>query len=226
MQSDVSLQPFRACKIISQITLEENNALVKVEGEIDMFTSPNLRDTLLPFFKKKVQGIIVDLTQVSFMDSSGIATLVEGLQWSKKENSREALGKIVEERFDLKKMSQLSLARHWKERTESEKQEFVDLFCRLLKDTYLSKMEGYTDEKVIFLKERIKKKKAQIDTKIITQTVEIPINYRMFTKKDNQWRVYDVVIEGVSLIANYRSQFNKMLEKDSFEDLMDKLKKK
>jgi phospholipid transport system substrate-binding protein len=143
-----------------------------------------------------------------------------------KEERREALGKIVEERFDFKKMSQLSLAKHWKERTESERQEFVALFGRLLKDTYISKMEGYTDEKVIFLKERIKKKKAQIDTKIITPTVEIPINYRMFTKKNNQWRVYDVVIEGVSLIGNYRSQFNQMLEKDSFEELMDKLKNK
>jgi len=61
-------------------------ALVYVEGEIDMFTSPNMRDTFLPFFKKNVKGIIVDLTGVSFMDSSGIATLVEGLQWSKKEN--------------------------------------------------------------------------------------------------------------------------------------------
>ncbi len=145
---------------------------------------------------------------------------------SQKEKRLEALGKIVEERFDFKKMSQLSLARHWKKRTESEKQEFVALFGRLLKDTYISKIEGYTDEKVIFLKERIKKKKAQINTKIITQTIEIPINYRMFTQKGNQWRVYDVIIEGVSLIGNYRSQFNQMLEKASFEDLMDKLKKK
>ncbi len=145
---------------------------------------------------------------------------------AQKEKRREVLGKIVEERFDFKKMSQLSLARHWKERTEPERQEFVALFGRLLKDTYISKMEGYTDEKVIFLKERIKKKKAQIDTKIITQTVEIPINYRMFTKKKDQWMVYDVVIEGVSLIGNYRSQFGQMLEKDSFEDLMEKLKKK
>ncbi len=82
-------------------------ALVNVEGEIDMFTSPNLRDTLLPFFKKKVEGIIVDLTQVSFMDSSGIATLVEGLQWSKKE-SREfiltGLGKTVFNALSLTKL--------------------------------------------------------------------------------------------------------------------------
>ncbi len=65
--------------------LKDNIGMVAVEGEVDMFTSPDLRDTLLPFFKKKVKGIIVDLSGVSFMDSSGIATLVEGLQWSKKE---------------------------------------------------------------------------------------------------------------------------------------------
>ena len=145
---------------------------------------------------------------------------------AQKEHRREALEKIVEERFDFEKMSQLSLARHWKERSASEKSEFVALFGRLLKDTYLSKMEGYTDERVVFITELIKEKKAQIDTKIITQTVEIPINYRMFTRENDQWLVYDMVIEGVSLIGNYRSQFGQMLEKDSFEDLMDKLKKK
>ncbi|MCP4719980.1 MAG: ABC transporter substrate-binding protein [Desulfobacteraceae bacterium] len=145
---------------------------------------------------------------------------------SQKEKRRDMLGKIVEERFDFEKMSQLSLARYWKERTQDEKSEFVALFGRLLKDTYITKMEGYTDEKVIFLKERRKKTKVQIDTKIITQTIEIPINYRMFTRENDQWMVYDVVIEGVSLIGNYRSQFGQILERDSFEELMDKLKKK
>jgi len=71
-------------KIKSRV--KENIGMVAVEGDVDMFTSPNLRDRLLPFFKKQIKGIIVDLTGVSFMDSSGIATLVEGLQWSKKEN--------------------------------------------------------------------------------------------------------------------------------------------
>ncbi len=145
---------------------------------------------------------------------------------SQKEKRRDMLGKIVEKRFDFEKMSQLSLARYWKERTQDEKSEFVALFGRLLKDAYITKMEGYTDEKVIFLKERRKKKKVQINTKIITQTIEIPINYRMFTRENDQWMVYDVVIEGVSLIGNYRSQFGKILERDSFEELMDKLKKK
>jgi phospholipid transport system substrate-binding protein len=145
---------------------------------------------------------------------------------AQKDTRREALEKIVEERFDFDKMSQLSLARHWKERSEAEKSEFIALFGRLLKDTYISKMEGYTDEQVVFINELIKKQKAQIDTKIITQTVEIPINYRMFTRDNVHWLVYDMVIEGVSLIGNYRSQFGQMLEKDSFEELMNKLKKK
>jgi anti-sigma B factor antagonist len=86
---------------------KEGIALVNVEGEIDMFTSPNLRDTLLPFFKKGVEGIIVDLNGVSFMDSSGIATLVEGLQWSKKEKRKfvlSSLGKTVFNALSLTKL--------------------------------------------------------------------------------------------------------------------------
>lgn len=145
---------------------------------------------------------------------------------AQKEKRREALGTLVEERFDFEKMSQLSLGKHWKERTESEKSEFVTLFSHLLKDTYITKIEAYTDERVLFLSERIDNKKAQIDTKIITKTVEIPINYRMFARESDQWRVYDLVIEGVSLISNYRSQFGQMLENDSFENLMGKLKQK
>ena len=134
--------------------------------------------------------------------------------------------KIIEKRFDFEKMSQMSLARHWKERTNQEKSEFVALFSQLLEDTYLNKIEFYNNEKIIYLKERIKNKKAQIDTKVITQTVEIPINYRMFTRGNDEWKIYDLVIEGVSLIGNYRSQFKQILEKNSFEVLLDKLKKK
>jgi len=145
---------------------------------------------------------------------------------SQKKKRWETLGKIVENRFDFKKMSQLSLARNWKKITPSEKEEFVALFGQLLKNTYLTKIQAYTDEEVIFIKERIRKKKAQIDTKIISKTIEIPINYRMFTRKNGQWMVYDLIIEGVSLIANYRSQFAHILEKESFEELLDKLKNK
>ena len=93
-------------KIKSRV--KENIGLVVVEGEVDMLTSPNLRDKLLPFFKKKVKGIIVDLSGVSFMDSSGIATLVEGLQWSKKENRQfvlTGLGTNIMNALTLTKLS-------------------------------------------------------------------------------------------------------------------------
>ena len=91
------------------ITSKEDNgiALVFVEGEIDMFTSPNLRETLLPYFTSATPGIIVDLSQVSFMDSSGIATLVEGLQWSKKENREFILAGLGETVFNALSLTKL-----------------------------------------------------------------------------------------------------------------------
>ena len=82
-------------------------ALIFVEGEIDMFTSPNLRDTLLPYFKPSTQGIVVDLSGVSFMDSSGIATLVEGLQWSKKEDRKFILAGLGETVFNALSLTKL-----------------------------------------------------------------------------------------------------------------------
>ncbi len=144
----------------------------------------------------------------------------------KKIQRREMLREIARVRFDYRKMSQLSLGKHWKTITDQEKKDFVDLFGTLLEDTYMAKIETYTNEDVVFLKDRIKKKKAQVNTKIITKSVEIPIDYRMYRKKENLWMVYDMVIEGVSMIGNYRSQFGQMLERGSFESLMVKLKEK
>jgi phospholipid transport system substrate-binding protein len=142
------------------------------------------------------------------------------------ETRRAALRKVIHERFSFAKMSQLSLARHWKKRSAEEKKAFIDLFGQLLEQTYISKIESYTDEKVAYGKEFVRKKKAQVNTKIITDTVEIPINYRMYRTKDGSWMVYDLVIEGVSLVGNYRSQFDQILQKGSYEKLLDELKKK
>jgi phospholipid transport system substrate-binding protein len=143
-----------------------------------------------------------------------------------KEKRRESLRIIIHERFSFAKMSQLSLARHWKKRSDEEKKAFIEMFGQLLEETYVSKIEAYTDEKVVYVKEYVKKKKAQIYTKIITDTVEIPIDYRMYKSKDENWLVYDLVIEGVSLVGNYRSQFDQILKKDSYETLIETLKKK
>jgi len=142
------------------------------------------------------------------------------------EKRRASLRNVINERFSFAKMSQLSLARHWKKRSNEEKKEFIKLFGQLLEDTYISKIEAYTDEEVVYVKEFVKKKKAQINTKIVTQTVEIPIHYRMYQTKKGSWMVYDLVIEGVSLVGNYRSQFDQILQKDTYEELLEVLKKK
>ncbi len=142
------------------------------------------------------------------------------------EQRREKLRSIIYERFSFAKMSQLSLAKHWKQRSDDEKKEFIELFGKLLEDTYVSKIEAYTDEKVEYLKEFVKKKKAQVYTKIITDSVEIPIDYRMYKTKSGEWMVYDMVIEGVSLVGNYRSQFDQILQKGDYASLLAELKKK
>ena len=144
----------------------------------------------------------------------------------KKIERRASLSKVIHKRFSFAKMSQLSLARHWKKRSDEEKRAFIVLFGQLLEDTYVSKIETYTDEKVIYVKEFKKKNKAMVYTKVVTQTIEIPIDYRLYKTKSGEWMVYDLVIEGVSLVGNYRSQFDQIMQRDSYEKLMENLKKK
>jgi len=142
------------------------------------------------------------------------------------EKRREALRKLIYEKFSFAKMSQLSLARHWRDRSEEEKKVFIELFGKLLEQTYVSKIEAYTNERVVFVKEFVQDRKAQVNTKIVTDTIEIPIDYRLYQETDGTWMVYDVVIEGVSLVGNYRSQFDQILQKDSYEKLIETLKEK
>ena len=144
----------------------------------------------------------------------------------KEEEKKESLRRVIHERFSYTKMSQLSLDRHWKKRSDEEKKVFIEMFGQLLEETYISKIDDYTDENVVYVKEFIRGKKAQVNTKIITDTVEIPIDYRMYITKDGKWMVYDLVIEGVSLVGNYRSQFDQILRKEPYEKLVEDLKKK
>ena len=92
------------------------------------------------------------------------------------EHRRESLRKVVSQRFSFTKMSQLCLAKHWKKRSDDEKKTFTEMFGQLLENTYISKVESYTNEEVVYVKEYVKKKKAQVNTKIITESIEIPID--------------------------------------------------
>jgi phospholipid transport system substrate-binding protein len=139
---------------------------------------------------------------------------------------RGAVRQIANEIFDFSETARRSLARHWAGRTQAERDEFVQLFSDLLERSYISKIELYGGEKIAYAGDTIEGEIALVRTKIQTkQGTEIPIEYRMLRRSD-KWLVYDVVIEGVSLIANYRTQFNKIITTSSFQELVKKMKTK
>jgi phospholipid transport system substrate-binding protein len=145
----------------------------------------------------------------------------------KKKERRSRIRALIRNRFDFEEMAKRSLARHWKKRTSEEKKEFVALFSDLLEASYIGRIELYTDEKVSYDKEVIKRKGkyAIVSTSIITKKVDIPIDYKIILK-NGKWWVYDVLIEGVSFISTYRSQYNKIIIKESYAKLIQRMKNK
>ena len=142
------------------------------------------------------------------------------------EERKKVIGQTVDERFDWEEMSRRSLARHWAERTPEEKKEFLGLFRDLLERTYLDKVDDYSGEAVTYEGDTIDGNYASVKLKIVTSKgKEIPVEYRVM-KKQTHWFVYDITIEGVSLVNNYRSQFNSILSKSPYSELLKKLKDK
>jgi len=144
----------------------------------------------------------------------------------KERDRRAAVRKIANDIFDFGETARRSLGRHWQPRTAAERDEFVELFADLLERSYISKVELYGGEKIQYLGDTIEADQAKVQTKLLTKGGnEIPIEYRMHRKGD-RWLVYDVIIEGVSLIANYRTQFNKIIQTASYQELVKKMKAK
>jgi phospholipid transport system substrate-binding protein len=146
-------------------------------------------------------------------------------QPSKANERRQLLEKVVGERFDYQEMSRRSLGAPWNNLSEKDRQEFVGLFQTLLVNTYADKIESYTGDGVQYVNERTEKEYAEVRTKVLTGKTEIPLDYRLLNK-GSAWRVYDVVVDGVSLVNNYRGQFSKILRSGSYADLIDQLRKK
>ncbi len=145
---------------------------------------------------------------------------------AKPADRRVALRKIASETFDFQEMSRRALARHWQARTPAERDEFVKLFADLLERAYVSRIEDYGGEKIAYNGDTIDGEAAMVKTKILTkQGTDVPVDYRML-KRSERWLVYDVVIEGVSLINNYRNQFNKIIQTSSYQALVDRMKSK
>ena len=143
-----------------------------------------------------------------------------------KEKKKEKLRVIYKDMFDEIEFSKRTLTRNWNKFSPAERVEFVKLFEQVLEKSYIDKILDYSNEKVDFYKESmLSDNQAEIQTKIVTASKEIPIYYRMILK-DGKWKVYDVVVENVSLVQNYRTQFNDILTKNTPEQLLEILRKK
>ena len=145
---------------------------------------------------------------------------------SAKEIKKDKLRVIYKAMFDENEFSRRTLTRNWSKFNAAQQTELVKLFEQVLEKSYADKILDYTNEKVEFYKENMfSDTQAEVQTKIITSSKEIPIFYRMILK-DGKWKVYDVVVENVSLVQNYRTQFNDILAKDTPEQLLETLRKK
>ncbi|MBI3628386.1 MAG: ABC transporter substrate-binding protein [Candidatus Rokubacteria bacterium] len=133
---------------------------------------------------------------------------------------------IANDIFDWAETAKRSLARHWQPLSDGQREEFVKLFGDLLERSYISKIELYGGERILYVGESIDGNQAAVRTKITTkQGTDVPIEYRMIRRGD-RWMVYDVVIESVSLVSNYRTQFNKIIQTSSYQELVKKMKTK
>ena len=137
---------------------------------------------------------------------------------------RRAVRQIADEIFDFEETARRAMAQHWRTLTEAQRKEFVGLFGDLLERAYMSKIELYGGEQIQYLAERIEGDLATVSTRLVTKKgTEVPIDYRML-ERGERWRVYDFSVEGVSLVANYRTQFNSVIRTSSYEELLGRLR--
>ena len=136
---------------------------------------------------------------------------------------RQMLEEVIASHFDYREMSKRALAAHWVPLTTSERAEFVQLFRSFLSDRYAEKIESYSGQHVFYLSERIEGTYAEVRTELRSGKVEIPMDYRLHVN-DGTWQAYDLILDGISLVKNYRSQFDKIIRFDSYEELVRRLR--
>jgi len=138
---------------------------------------------------------------------------------------RDLVRSVLDESFDYREMGKRSLGRKWKKLKPGEREEFLGVFAMLLKTSYIKKIEGYKDEKIDYVSENLDGEYAVCKTIIHTKTVEIPVDYKMMLKS-GKWSAYDVVIEGISLVSNYRRQFKKLIRRKGYKNMIEGMKSK
>lgn len=147
-------------------------------------------------------------------------------QPAKLQERRQAIRRVANDVLDYEEITKRSLGRHWQMRTAEERHEFIQIFGDLLERAYIGRLATFNGEKVAFLGEAIDGDQAVVRTKIVTkQGAEIPVDYRMLRRGD-RWRAYDLDIEGISLVANYRAQFDKIIQHTSYQQLVKQVREK
>jgi phospholipid transport system substrate-binding protein len=144
---------------------------------------------------------------------------------ARKNERQTKLRQAIEPNFDFEEMAKRSLGFHWQGRSPEEQAKFVTLFTHLLEASYLDKIESYVGEKFLYLRETQEGGFSEVATKIIDQGEEVAINYKLHSA-DGSWKIYDVLIENISLVNNYRSQLNRILATASFDELLQRLQEK
>ena len=156
-----------------------------------------------------------------------VISVVTDPQYQDDRQTRRAKMKgIIFPKFNFLEMGKRSLgSKRWKERSPEERKIFIDLFGKLLENYYANKLESYHDEKINYVDEIVKGKYAMVKTEVIRKNGTVNVDYKLI-RGGGEWRVYDIVVEGVSMIKNYRSQFARIIHQDSFDTLMEKLNAK
>jgi len=131
----------------------------------------------------------------------------------------EQVSTVIDESFDFRSMSQSVLATHWKEATPEERERFTEYFSQYIEEVYRTKIEAYTDQQIKYGAEIIRGDRAEVETIIVTSANEIPVNFKL-KNNNGQWFAYDVVIEGISLVANYRSTFSTIVKNEGMDGLL------
>ena len=145
---------------------------------------------------------------------------------AKTKERRDQLRQVISSRFDFAEMARRSLGSQWRRLGLKEQQEFVRLFTDLLERAYIDRIEGYSDEKFAYVRENLDKNYAEVNSRIVTNNgEEFSLNYKVMLK-NGEWKVYDVVVENISLVNNYRSQFTRIIANSSYEELVRRMKEK
>jgi phospholipid transport system substrate-binding protein len=139
---------------------------------------------------------------------------------------REAVRHLAEEVFDVTETAKRALGQHWQQRTPAEQDEFVKLFANLLEQTYISRIDEFGGERLTYVSEQIDGDRAIVRAKITTKNgTDVPVESRVLLK-GNRWLIYDILIENLSLISNYRAQFDRVIRTASYDELVKRLKTK